>query len=496
MPVSIRSLFVILIISSLIFIFSKNKLLPLISSQNFIKVRNTWLALTTVAFLSFNAYIYAFFAFVYLYISKKKELALLLYFSILFAIPQIPINLPGFGLINYLLTLDHIRILNITLLLPLAFKHGSNLRLGKCRADIFLIAFLILKGMLIHGGVTTTDWLRGLLYLYIDVFIPYYVISRNVKNIEQFKSLLTGLLIAILVAGSLGIFEGVWSWLLYTPLGSAWNINWIWGQYLSRDGGLRALVSFGHSLYFGSIIAIGIGIFLYLQTYLNDKFFIKVTWLIIITALIASLSRGPWVSAVLLYLIFLFSGKKSLPKLFKFGAIITSILIVLSPTKMGDKVINLIPFVGQTERGNIEYRQQLVDVSLKVIQQNLLFGSDYLKNPEMEVMRQGQGIIDVVNAYIEVALSSGLIGLFLFVGFFICGILLVYKALGRAKKLSDEYHLLGRCILAILFSNMFTIGSSGNALGLATINWCFAGLAVAYWNTVGIETKRILSKGN
>ena len=86
----------------------------------------------------------------------------------------------------------------------------------------------------------------------------------------------------------------------------------------------------------------------------------------------------------------------------------------------GQKVLDLLPFIGTIEVENITYRQRLFDNAMIVIQRNPLLGSfDFRSTPEMQSMIQGQGIIDIVNTYIGMALQVGLIGLTLFVVFFV-----------------------------------------------------------------------------
>ena len=75
-----------------------------------------------------------------------------------------------------------------------------------------------------------------------------------------------------------------------------------------------------------------------------------------------------------------------------------------------------MPFVGHIGAETVSYREHLFRVSLDVIQLNPIFGSpNFLM--QMEELRTGEGIIDLVNAYLAFALAYGLVGLGLFVGF-------------------------------------------------------------------------------
>lgn len=491
MPESLRAFIVITMIAGASYFLFKSAFRDLISASDYKKVFVSWISVSAIAFLSFNPFVYIFGISTYLFMTGKKENALFLYFALLFAVPQITITIPGFGLINYLIDLDHIRILNLFLLLPLITRQTNAVKVGKYKTDIFILLFILLRVVLKHGDVTLTDTLRGTFYIFVDIFIPYYVFSRALHHMQDIKRIVTALLIGLLLASSIGVFESIFKWLLYSSIEGAWGVNWAWGGYLGRDGGLRALASFGHSLVYGSSLVFGIGILLYLKYYQKKQGKFDLKWLVLIAGLIASMSRGPWVGGVLLYVTFLITGKKAMSNLFKFSFTAIAVLIMFLPTSVGSKIVNLIPFIGTTETGNIEYRQQLVDVSLKVIQKYPFFGSNFWKDPDMEVMRQGEGIIDVVNAYLEVSLSIGIVGLFFFVGIFLSSLLLIFNGIKKSKRLSEEYHIFGRCLFATLISSLFMIGSTGNALGLAALNWCFIGIAVTYWRIVDVQTKQL-----
>jgi len=88
---------------------------------------------------------------------------------------------------------------------------------------------------------------------------------------------------------------------------------------------------------------------------------------------------------------------------------------------IGEKIISYLPFIGTVEEENVVFRQRLIDASIDIIAANPLFGSyDFMLY--LEDLRAG-GIIDIVNSYLNITLSSGLVGLSLFVSFF--GVILI-----------------------------------------------------------------------
>jgi O-antigen ligase len=148
----------------------------------------------------------------------------------------------------------------------------------------------------------------------------------------------------------------------------------------------------------------------------------------------------------------------------------------LAVLPIGERFINLLPFIGSADPGSERYRSALFENALIVIERNPLFGSSaFLEEPEMLRMVQGQGIIDVVNTYLQIALEFGLIGLILFVlFFFIVGAKLVGLSL-RSGRGAVNY----TGMLAILLSMLFTIATVSSVSVIPFIYWIFGGLCVA-----------------
>lgn len=147
----------------------------------------------------------------------------------------------------------------------------------------------------------------------------------------------------------------------------------------------------------------------------------------------------------------------------------------------GEKVLDLLPFVGNLEKENITYRQRLLDNSWITIQRNPLFGSfDFRSTPEMQSMIQGEGIIDIVNSYISLALRFGLVGLALFVAFFASVLWSIFKALRTFPDKEDEHRRLGRTLLATLIGILVIIFTVSSITVIPVVYWSVGGLGMAY----------------
>jgi O-antigen ligase len=201
------------------------------------------------------------------------------------------------------------------------------------------------------------------------------------------------------------------------------------------------------------------------------------------------------------YFVYILLGphlKKSLVLIFlSIGALSIATAMKLPGT---EKLLVLLPFIGTTDQSNVDYRNNLFDKSLIVIQKNPLFGSvDYLHTPEMQSMVQGEGIVDVVNSYLGVALEYGLICLALFAGFFLTILWRIFRILrqhrysqvqhfmfgvkvypAQQNSLEDEHYLLGVTLFSVLVGILVTIYSVSSITVIPVVYWAVAGLCAAY----------------
>lgn len=485
MPDHLRALIVILVLAGIVFAFARRPATDLIPYSDFTRRRNLWFALSILAFVSHSFWVYVGIAAIVLSIAQQRERnPLALFFLLLFLIPPASAQIPGFGLINYFFALDHIRLLALCILLPAFFalrKRADTLPFGRTWPDKLLGAYLLLTALLYLRETTLTDTLRQALYLFLDVFLPYYVASRALKEVGDFKDALLGFVLAAMVLALIGLFEFTRHWLLYNALIGALDMHWGYSGYLARGGSLRASATTGQAIALGYVISVAIGFYLFLQDAVRSRLQRRLGALLLAAGLFAPLSRGPWIGASAILALFIATGRSAVKRLtlLTLAAVLTLPLLAIIPG--GQKVLDLLPFIGTVEKENITYRERLIDNALIVIQRNPWLGSvDYLNTPEMQSMVQGQGIIDIVNTYIAVALEVGLIGLTLFAGFFATVLFSIRKAMRSFPNHDDEARRLGRALFATLAGILLTIFSVSSITVIPVVYWSVAGLGVAY----------------
>lgn len=494
----IRALIVIIFLAAIGFSIAK-KSSPYDSlTAHFNKWRNIWIAVTLTAFIANNFWVYIVVSsFLILLITKHERNKIALFFILLFVIPPLDETIPGLGLVNYLFNLTHPRFIALLILLPaaLALSQKNNFKFTKIWTDKFLLLYLLLLVILELRDTSFTDTLRKCLYLLTDIFLPYYVASRSIKDFSQMKTALYAFITSAIVLGIIAIFESLKHWILYNSLGNALGTGDGMGNYLGRSGEIRAIATLGHPIILGYFMSVALGLYLFLSDSIQNILIKRISFLIIILGLLAPLSRGPWVGAVVLIVIYTLQGPMAVKKLSTLFLVFFIAFLTLASLPGGQRFVELIPFVGETQDGNINYREKLFKNSMKVINKNPIFGSsNYLKTPEMQEMIQGEGIIDIVNSYLRITLETGYVGLLLFIGIFASVILSVRKSMRLIIDKKNQLYLLGRCLVAILLCTMTTIATTSSIATLPVIYWSVLGIGIAYSQIVKQDSANNLLK--
>jgi O-antigen ligase len=500
MSENLRALIVILVLATIFFTFIRQTACDISGTKNFTLRRNIWILLTLVTFLELNFWIYTFLAIalILMYANRRDTNPPALFFFLLFLIPTGTLPIPGMGSINFLFDLSNIRLLSLIILLP-AFlalrKEDSTPPFGRLGTDKMLLAYLFLTALLYFRDSSFTDNLRQSFYLFIDIFLAYYVFSRSLINMQAFRDAMLSLVLVIMLLATIAVFESYKHWLLYAYLTDRLKLEGITG-YLGRDGIIRSIATTGQAIALGYIMVVGMGMFLYVRKSIERKYIRWAGMALLAGGLIAPLSRGPWIGAVVLIVVFIATGRKPVRNLASLALAAMLSLSIISVLPEGNRIINLLPFIGTTEKGSMDYREHLITNSIIVIKRNFWLGSvNYLKTPELEEMRQGQGIIDIVNTYIQIALSSGIIGLVLFTGFFAQILNGIYRAMYSIPDKNSEEYLLGRALLSTLSAILLIIFTVSSISFIPIVYWSFAGLGVAYsqmvYKTANRPTKQI-----
>jgi hypothetical protein len=447
-----------------------------------------WIAVTLAAFLSRNYWLYAAISGALILITARKDShRFALFFFILFVIPPFPVSVPGFGIFGAtLVQIDHVFWLAILLLLPLWWKvrrEAGVAPMGSHAVDKFVLAFTALQLILQFMETSFTNVLRLASYTIAGAVLPYYVASR-LRNLAEYRDVLMSFVVAACILAPIAFFEMVRHWLLYSTVPQMLAQPY-WGltNNLARGGELlRAVGTAGQPIVLGYVMAVAICLLPFLRRATTKTAWLVLGFLCLLAGLIGPLSRGPWVGAAAGLALLLVTGPNVGSKLGKAMLIGVLSLPFLAMTPQAAKLIDYLPFVGTVDAGTVDFRSRLLDVSLGVIGHYPWFGSLGL-HADMEQMRGSDGIIDVVNTYIFVALRSGLVGLTLFLMPFVIVILGMLRSLFVLDNHS-ELHLLGRALLAAMVSILVTIGTVSSIVFIPILYWSVLGMCVGYLRLV------------
>lgn len=493
MSVSLKALAVILVIAAAVFRLARPVALTFSTAKDYSRRRNAWYALTSAAFICPNFWLYAAIAIPILVVVGRRDTNPgAVYLLLLQVIPSLSFPVPMVGL-SRLFDLDNYLLLSFFVMIPAALR----LRRSKDRAgirglewmDIFLLAYGLLSAILyLHGELTrgvvnretVTDDARRAFVFYVGVYIPYFVISRSASSHRLLLEDMASFSLACSLMAALAIFEGMRHMLLFGELPSRWGYIVSGSVYYFRSGTVRAMASAGHPLTLGYVLGIALGFWFCLQSRVTSVHYRIGVTILLLLGLIATYSRGPWLGAASIFFAFNFLRPRAMSALMKAGSGALIVAIVISFTPIGDKIATLLPsFSASSADESVIYRHRLLDRALEIIQQNPIFGDQYAIM-KMQDLRQGEGIIDIINSYIGVALANGLVGLALFLSVVLIGL---FKALAWSKRTyrSDpDFGAAGASLVACIVGTLIMMfdGSFGGVVQI--MFYTLAALAAAY----------------
>jgi hypothetical protein len=449
--------------------------------------RQRWavLLVSAVAFLSPSIWVYsaALVAIMLVFLmpaGDRATRAAALWAMLLLAVPNAGAYIPGFGGIGNFFEMQHARTLTMALLLPaLLTMQPDERRPGPLAmpADWFVLAYFAVQIAVMLPYASKTDLIRQGFVLTLDALLPYWVFSRAFVSPDGVRHVMRGFVLTAMLLCMLAVFESVKRWPLYDEVPEAWGIYWDLSVFIERAGFLRVKVSAGHSLAFGFVLVVALGFWAVVKEEVGRKWLVWLGTLGLVVGLAASLARGSWVGAVVMLIVQAGLGEGGIKRLLLLGVGATAFLAVASQVPALHVFVDVLPFVGNVDSENVEYRQRLIDVSLSLIKSSPWLGvpgyADY-----MEDLRQGQGIIDIVNSYIAVALNTGVIGLSCFIGMFVA-MLAGLLRVRRSEQVPEQGRRMASQLIATTLAVMVVIVTTSNIGVIPQTTYMLLGLGVA-----------------
>lgn len=502
MPYFLKLAIVTLFLGGLTLVVAKPVALQFMEAADFRRRRNIWLLLTAAAFICSSFWLFVLIAAPALYWGGRKDSnPIAFYLFCMNVIPAVSVEIPTAGLgINELFAVNIFMLLSLCVLVPTA------LRLRKVNADQNAHTFGAMDWVLLAYGVlqvalfvppdlashvvlqnSLTGDLRTAFILIVTIYLLYYVASRSANSRGAITDAMAAFCLSCTIMAVIATFEALKHWPLYTELYVKWEPVALIDQYLTRGGSLRAEASAGHPLALGYLLAIALGFCLCLQSALKSRMHKLLVPMVLCAGLIVTFSRGPWMGAIVIYVVYALLRRKRMSELFGAAAILLIAIALIGLSPLGDRIASMLPFMGgQVGAGSLTYREILAARCWQLILAHPFFG-DQLAYLHMQDLRQGQGIIDIVNTYLFVTLFYGLAGITLFVGFFLMGLRKVWAARAVWRHADPAAALIASSIVACVVGTLFMLLDCSFILGYVPMFYTLAGLSSACFRLAQTE---------
>jgi hypothetical protein len=238
--------------------FQRGTLGPLFQPAQYTLFRNLWIGLSALAFASGNFWIFVGGTLLALLaVRGRMTWPASIFPGLMLCLPAEGLDIPGFGLINFLFTLSVPRLFALLLLAPTALALlRSSARATQVRwPDRLFACHVLLQLALTYRSESLTSAMRAMFYVMVDVGLPYFVLSRAVVSTAAIRQALGAIVAASAVLATIAIVEFSKGWLLYQSLGTSWGLPDANSFYLMRDGLLRVRATAGHAIALGFVFA-------------------------------------------------------------------------------------------------------------------------------------------------------------------------------------------------------------------------------------------------
>ena len=345
---------------------------------------------------------------------------LLSYCLLLCASPPMYFQVSHIGPINDLIHLTPGRMLGLVLLIPEALRllgrrDKPTRPFWMVFADVAVFGYAAYWVLHLYLGSPLSVIARQSLPQVLDTALPYYVFTRACVDKELRFRVMGIILFAASFMAIVGIAETLSNHYFYLQFQWLYHEDWAQGRGLVRGGLLRAQAAYLGPLALAVLLMFSLALWAMLKPTMRTRSY-SLLGLVLLLGLGATFARGPWLATLVLIaslgVLRLTSGRTYL-LLVVLGILA---LIVCWETGLVAAVIEAMRSTDPADARadfNIRYRQELLTTSLALLEQSPWWGVPnfiaYLQD-----LKQGEGIVDLVNTYLIVALNVGSVGLFVY----------------------------------------------------------------------------------
>jgi len=242
----------------------------------------------------------------------------------------------------------------------------------------------------------------------LDTVMMYLAARLALRDINDFKQLITPLVLTALFMGGMGAFEAIMSRSPYDPLYAFGGNPWFDKEAEYRYGFLRARASTGHAIYFGVVMALLAGILWSLRGMAKSKLVVWIGCGAACVGTLSSLSSGPQIALATLLICGAFFYIPWAIRPAQIALVSLCILVEFASNRHFFQLADYIAISSETAW----YRGRLMEVAAERIGEYWFAGVGDNTPNHWGMLIDTRLHVDVVNHFIIVALYGGLFSLF------------------------------------------------------------------------------------
>lgn len=433
-------------------------------------------------------------------LAKSRADAAALYCVLAVSLPQLATQISVGSL--YLIAGSKYLFCALGFAVAFMMKRGSAQGLHRARFALPILIIVVLE-MTAARDPSVTATIRQCLPALFTILLPYFLLSRSLENTEDVRRFLLAFVLAGFVMAVVATAEARLHWLIYKQLEGFLDIHVsVNGYSKMRAGTLRAPASFPESTSLGTFLALAFMAALALR----DTFASRGRWYVVLfvltLGLVSANSRGAFIAlgvGLMAWDVYCRRYARLGLKMLAAGSLYFFALFAAQFSAFFAAMVGQ----GSGAAATSDYRRRLFERGMEEIHKHPVLGQNLraaLDN--LQDLRQGEGIVDLVNGYISYGLTlgyPGMIGLAL-VFLSLCAAMWVARRKFRANPALMEPAACVFAVGALNIPNSFFTGFGGTGsttfymiCGLGGSLWAMRGLAPATQSEAGVPAPQPLS---
>lgn len=341
-----------------------------------------------------------------------------------------------------------------------------HLRRRFTMSDLFMLAFVVAYCVCMSLRDTPTGIARTFVTYFVPYMLTYHILSR--MRIERVELILRLLLFGAAAGGLLCIFETLRHWPLYASVMGIKQDMWTIDSprlWLERGGIARAYGPYAHPLTGGAMLGIAAIAGWALWQIRGRSGPLMVLMLLVLLGLATTLSRSGLVAVAVGLMTFQFLRGRYL-------------LAILLPA-VGLVTLIALPILGGADaQFSTTYRLGLMLGVPKALGSHIWIGyREAVLEGLLDNYIQGQGIVDLVNAYVALLVDGGVVSLLPFV-LFVASSYPHYRAIRRLKP-DREQLIFAQALISIQTALVVSLALLSNWVAPMQISFITVALLVA-----------------